>query len=113
MPAENKATVVTRLERENLAKPLIPWPEVHPPAIRAPSTMVNPPAMECAAFLGSMNDRFSRRRPSLMDMRRLKAVAANTTPPEKMTEGVQKAGSGLSTSEDFGKILPLIQFATS
>lgn len=44
-PAKNIAAVVTKLVKENLARPLMQCPEVQPLAVRAPKTIIAPPEM--------------------------------------------------------------------
>jgi hypothetical protein len=92
MPAVNIAAVVTRLASENLASPLIPCPEVHPPAILAPKTMAAPPRTVNEAFLGLGMEKLPGLEPLILGIMRLSVAAAATMPPEKMSDGVKKAG---------------------
>lgn len=92
MPAPNIAAVVTRLASENLASPLIPCPEVHPPAIRAPNTMQAPPSTVNTAFLGVGTEKLPGLAPLILGTVRLRVAAAATMPAEKMSDGVKNAG---------------------
>lgn len=43
MPLANMAAVVRTLPIAKVDIPLMPWPDVQPPAMRAPVAMTNPP----------------------------------------------------------------------
>ena len=43
IPPPNIAATVTRLEKEKEERPLMPWPDVQPPAALAPTNITKPP----------------------------------------------------------------------
>src|SRR3569833_2315540 len=46
-PATSAELIVTKLLTDKRDIPVIPWPEVQPPAIRAPRTIKRPPSTDC------------------------------------------------------------------
>ena len=53
IPPANMAATVTRLDMDIKEMPLIPWPEVQPPAMREPIANMAPPRATLAGLLAS------------------------------------------------------------
>lgn len=53
MPPANMAATVTKLDFDNVAIPLIPCPDVQPPAILAPTTRATPPIIALILEIGT------------------------------------------------------------
>ena len=76
----------------------MPWPDVQPPASRAPNTIVIPPAIASIAIVRSTDDRLlTLEKPSLMAMR-LTTAAEQMMPHAKTTEGVKNCLLGASSA---------------